>query len=175
MRLYHAGNQEIRVPDLYRGRKNADFGQGFYLTPDLEFACRWAGTDAVINEYELEEEGLCIHRFCRDEDWFEYIFQNRRVRDSLSVDVVIGPIANDTIFDTFGILSSGYLKTTDALKLLMIGPEYTQDAVKTEKALKNLRWIRAEKTTGQDPELRKAEQKEYMAALSKAMLEIIGS
>ena len=47
MRLYHTGNVEIRVPDLLRGRKNADFGQGFYLTPDREFTYRWAAADAV--------------------------------------------------------------------------------------------------------------------------------
>ena len=74
MKLYHTSNTEIRDPDIYRGRKNADFGQGLYLTPDMDFAYRWAGKDAIVNEYELDEEGLLIHRFKRDEDWFNYIF-----------------------------------------------------------------------------------------------------
>ena len=47
MRLYHTGAVEIREPDILRGRKNADFGQGFYLTPDMEFARRWARGDAA--------------------------------------------------------------------------------------------------------------------------------
>ena len=51
MKLYHTSTLEIRKPDLYRGRKNADFGQGFYLTPDWEFCRRWATGNAVINEY----------------------------------------------------------------------------------------------------------------------------
>ena len=133
MRLFHTSNMEIREPDVVRGRKNADFGQGFYLTPDLDFACRWAGRDAIVNEYEFDESGLLIHRFARDEDWFRYIFENRRAKDSLAVDVVVGPIANDTIFETFGVISSGFLKPEDAMKLLMIGPEFTQIAIKTEK------------------------------------------
>ena len=29
-------------PDITIGRKNADFGQGFYLTDDLDFTRRWA-------------------------------------------------------------------------------------------------------------------------------------
>jgi hypothetical protein len=33
MRLCHTGSVEIKSPDIYLGRKNADFGQGFYLTP----------------------------------------------------------------------------------------------------------------------------------------------
>ena len=39
--LYHTGYQEIREPDIRHGRKNADFGQGFYLTPDRDFSVRW--------------------------------------------------------------------------------------------------------------------------------------
>ena len=38
MQLYHTGFQEIRTPDVHHGRKNADFGQGFYLTADAAFA-----------------------------------------------------------------------------------------------------------------------------------------
>lgn len=172
MKLYHTGKLEIREPDIRRGRKNADFGQGFYLTPDMEFARRWAGADAIVNEYELDLDGLQIHSFHRDEDWFRYIFHNRRASDSLSADLVIGPIANDTIFETFGIISSGYLKLADAMKLLMIGPEYTQVAVKTEKAVRQLRWLRAEAVAGTDAALRKAEQDEYDAVFAKVLLEI---
>ena len=148
MRLYHTGKVEIPVPDIRHGRVNADFGQGFYLTPDVDFTWRWARKDAVVNEYELDLAGLEIHRFERNEAWFDYIFRNRRAKDTLNADVVIGPIANDTIFDTFGIISSGYLKPGDALRLLMIGPEYTQVAVKTERAAAQLKWMGARVITG---------------------------
>lgn len=174
MKLYHTGNTVIREPDIVHGRKNADFGQGFYLTPDMDFAYRWAGADAIVNEYELDEDGLLIHRFDRDEEWFDYIFQNRRARDGLFADVVIGPIANDIIFDTLGIISSGFLKPADAMKLLMIGPEFTQVAVKTEKAAGRLRWIRSEKITRPDPESRKAEQEAYDADFARVLKEIVG-
>ena len=79
MKLYHTGKEEIRIPDVRHGRKNADFGQDFYLTPDKEFALRWAGRDAVINEYELDTEGLTVHRFARTREWSDYIFGNRRM------------------------------------------------------------------------------------------------
>ena len=173
MKLYHTGNIEIRCPDILHGRKNADFGQGFYLTPDREFTYRWAGRESIVNEYELDEKDLVIYRFHRDEEWFNYIFRNRRVQDTLSADVVIGPIANDTIFDTLGIISSGLLSPSDALKLLMIGPEYIQVAVKTDRAVKNLRWTGAEKITKQDETLQKAEQDKYQAAFAALMQEIL--
>ena len=101
---------------------------------------------------------MSIHTFCRSADWFEYIFRNRRANDTLDADVVIGPIANDTIFDTFGIITSGFLKPEEALRLLMIGPEYTQVAIKTQKAADQLMWIGAEKIIGVE---------EYKASLNK--------
>ena len=174
MRLFHAGNEEIREPDIRRGRKNADFGQGFYLTPDEEFARRWAGPGAVVNEYELDEEGLAVHRFRRDEAWFDCIFRNRRLQDGLTADVVIGPVANDTIFDTFGVISSGLLEPADAVKLLMIGPEYTQTVIKTEKAVRQLRFIRSSPVRQPDAGEREAEKEAYQAAFAKALQEIFG-
>ena len=87
---------------------------------------------------------------------------------------MIGPIANDTIFETFGIVSSGFLKAEDALKLLMIGPEYTQAAIKTERALKQLNWKGAEKITRLDEGRRRAEQDAYQTAFAEAFQEIAG-
>ena len=167
MILYHTSDREIRNPDVHYGRKNADFGWGFYLTPDREFTYRWARENAVVNVYELDENELNMHTFTRDIHWFEYIFNNRRLRDSLVADVVIGPIANDTIFDTLGIMSSGFLKPEAAVRLLMIGPEYTQVVIKTEKALKQLRFIRSEKIERMDGEALQMEQEAYQKAFAQ--------
>lgn len=169
MRLYHTGTMEIRDPDIHLGRKNADFGQGFYLTPDRAFTYRWAGPDSVVNTYELDVSGLRIQRFGRDEDWFRCVFDHRRGRDSLTADVIIGPIANDTIFETYGIVSSGFLKDEEALRLLQIGPEYMQVAIRTEKAKQQLKWLEAERIAQMDPTVKKAEEERYQALFSEAM------
>ena len=147
--LYHTGFSVIKDPDVHIGRVNADFGQGFYLTADADFAHRWArerrGEQTVVNTYELDTADLSVHYFTRDEAWFDYISGNRnRLPDKLSADVVIGPIANDTIYATFGIITSGFLKREDSMRLLMIGPEYQQIVLKTEKAAKHLRWLSSE-------------------------------
>ena len=161
MILYHTSDREIVNPDIHYGRKNADFGWGFYLTPDKDFTYRWARENAVVNVYELDEEDLDIHTFGRDTEWFRYIFGNRRVKDTLTLDVIIGPIANDTLFDTYGIITSGYLKGEDALRLLMIGPQYTQVAIKTAKAASKLRFIKSEKIEKIDPVQLKKEQEDF--------------
>lgn len=169
MILYHTSTMEIPHPDIHYGRKNADFGQGFYLTPDRAFTYRWAQQDAVVNEYTFDEADLSIHRFSRSAEWFEYIFQNRRAKDLLNADVVVGPIANDTIFDTLGILTSGYLTPEESLRLLMIGPEYTQLAIKTEKAAARLHWIRAERIERLQTQALQAEQEAYQQMFAEEM------
>lgn len=169
MLLYHTSDREIPRPDVHYGRKNADFGQGFYLTPDRDFALRWAGEKAILNTYELDLEGLDLYRFVRDADWFRYIFRNRRGVDSLEADAVIGPIANDTIFDTMGILSSGFLSPEEALELLRVGPAYTQVALKTERAALQLRWLGAEAIERPGETQRRREQEEYLNAVGEAM------
>ena len=171
MHLYHTSSVEIRKPDIYHGRKNADFGQGFYLTPDKEFALRWAAKDAIINEYILNMEGLSVHEFSRDDEWFGYIYNNRSFKDSLEYDVIIGPIANDTIYNTYGILTSGFVKPEHAVKLLCIGPEYTQVAVKSKKAGDNLIWVGSEQVDNAEKykEIVRKEEEEYQKAFAECM------
>ncbi len=155
MRLYHTGFAVIPSPDLLRGRKNADFGQGFYLTDDVAFSRRWARQRSCevtyLNSYELDYRGLRVKTFDRDEAWFDYIFRNRRGEtDALAgYDVIMGPIANDTIYDTWGIITSGFLPREQALRLLSIGPEYRQIVVKSPAAAARLRFLGAEALTAE--------------------------
>lgn len=149
IRLFHTGFSIITAPDITAGRKNADFGQGFYLSDDLEFSKRWARTrkdrKTYLNEYELDTAQLRVKRFGREQEWYDYIFANRTgAADALAdYDVITGPIANDTIYDSLGITTSGFIKKDQALRLLMIGPVYEQTAIKTEKALQALRFVSA--------------------------------
>ncbi|MBR5637984.1 MAG: DUF3990 domain-containing protein [Pseudobutyrivibrio sp.] len=165
MLLYHAGFDVIKEPDIYYGRKNADFGQGFYTTPDKEFAYRWAkensGKQTIVNHYELDMDGLLVKEFYRCEEWFEYIYANRhREPDEMEADVIVGPIANDIIYDTLGITTSGYLDKNESMQLLMIGPEYVQVVIKTEKANSKLKWLSSD-------ELSRAQLAEYQKIMMK--------
>ena len=149
MRLYHACNEVIQKPDVHYGRKNADFGQGFYLSDDLEFSKRWAkerrGMATVINIYEMDMEGLSVKCFDRNTEWFDYIYNNRHFKeDAYSEDVIIGPIANDTLYDVLGITTSGILNKEQSFQLLDIGRIYTQIVLKTIKASSQLKWLDAQ-------------------------------
>ncbi|MBQ1770651.1 MAG: DUF3990 domain-containing protein [Clostridia bacterium] len=156
MLLYHTGFSEITVPDIRHGRKNADFGQGFYLSADPAFSRRWAkirkGQTTYVNTYELSTDGLSVKVFMRDAEWLQYIFSNRSGKqDSLiHYDVVAGPIANDTIYNLFGITTSGFLTSEQSLRILTVGPEYTQVALKTKRAADALRFLSSEVLTEEE-------------------------
>ena len=83
--LYHTGYQEIREPDIRHGRKNADFGQGFYRSDDGAFSRRWArtrkGQTTFLNRYTLDLTGLNVMRFDRNRAWYDYVFANRAGRE----------------------------------------------------------------------------------------------
>ena len=184
MDLYHMGTQEIPEPDIRRGRRNADLGQGFYLTTEDGFARRWAqggkGKQNFLNHYELDTEGLTLKRFERDEEWFSYLYANRAgAKDSLpEVDVVIGPIANDTIYDTQGIITSGFLSRDQALALLLIGPVYQQVVIRSEKALSQLRFLGAEEIREEETasyrDLVRKEEEEYKALFAGTLEKLLG-
>lgn len=150
MTLYHAAYLEIREPDIHRGRINADFGQGFYTTDDRDFAYGWAiekpGFEVIVNRYELDDRMLKIKVFDKNPEWYRYIFANRRlVPDSFSeYDLIIGPIACDTIYDTLGIITSGFLSDEEAMELLLVGDSPRQVVLKTAKAAENLHFISSE-------------------------------
>ena len=182
--LYHTGFSEIRVPDVHMGRKNADFGQGFYLSSDLSFSKRWArvrkGMDTYINTYELDTAGLSVRRLGCDEEWFEYIFGNRNGRpDTMAgIDVIIGPIANDIIFDLYGITTSGYLTAAQSLQILSAGPEYTQVVLKTDQAAAALKFLSSEILDERDiraeRELVQREEEAYQEEFARMLLETDG-
>lgn len=184
LQLFHTGYQIIEKPDIKIGRKNADFGQGFYLSENGEFARRWArkrkDLPTYLNTYELDLQGLSVRRFSRDEEWFDYIYANRANQPDAfaGFDVITGPIANDTIYDTWGIITSGFLDKKQALRLLMIGNEYRQTVIKSQKAADALRFTGAVEMTEQEidqyRETVQIEEKQYQEQFAKVLGEITG-
>ena len=114
IKLYHGSNISIGQINLSIGRKGKDFGQGFYLSPDLQQARRMA-------QIAVEREGFgkpMVTTYCFDEkhladgsvrykcfeayttEWAEFIVANRQNRTDTPVhdfDIVYGPIANDRV------------------------------------------------------------------------------
>ena len=61
--VYHGSNQIIEYPTFELGRKDNDFGLGFYCTESSDLAKEWAVSslrDGFSNRYTLDTEHLNI-------------------------------------------------------------------------------------------------------------------
>ena len=150
-------------------------GQAFYLSSDESFARIWAKQGWHINVYDWEEEGLAIQTLEQDENWFRTIFENRNyAKDPYShCDAIIAPIANDTIFDLVGLLTSGFVPEDICLKVLRQGPKFTQIALKSEKAVKNLHYLGSsvisEKEAEENCKKAEAMEKEFLDSIKTVL------
>ncbi|MBQ6234323.1 MAG: DUF3990 domain-containing protein [Clostridia bacterium] len=179
--VYHTGIEEIPKPDLRVGRKNADFGQGFYLSDDASFALRWAkerkDTPCVLNVYRFDPNGLRIRRLYRCGIWYDYICTNRAGRSDpyAGYDAVIGPIACDTLYDTWGILTSGMIGKRLAVEAYRLGPYYRQIVLKSEKALSGLCFVSAQTVAKEQIAKNRAVVKQEEQAYQEKMLQLLDS
>ena len=148
MILYHGSNIAVQEPQLNKGRKELDFGQGFYTTSDFEQAVSWArrttrirrSGQACVTSYAIDNSSLqtlSMHRFSEpDFAWLEYVTANRRGNPAKDEwDVVIGPVANDQTFPTILLYLDGFLDADAAIARLLPQKLKDQYVFKTEKAL----------------------------------------
>lgn len=77
--FFHGSRERITNPDLIHSRVDIDFGQGFYLTQDINMAEKWAVTKAtpIINSYKFTGYGLSIYEFELNKEWLEFVKANR--------------------------------------------------------------------------------------------------
>ena len=61
MIIYHGSDHIIRKPEYHMGRRNNDYGYGFYCTAHEDMAKEWSvteGRSGYANRYELNMQGL---------------------------------------------------------------------------------------------------------------------
>ena len=85
--LYHGSNAIVEQPLVDIGRKDLDFGPGFYLTPLFEQASKWAvriktirrAGQAIVNIYEFTQpQNSKIKRFdAYNKEWLDFIVDSR--------------------------------------------------------------------------------------------------
>ena len=129
--VYHGGTEKIEFPMCKIGRKNLDFGQGFYLTDIREQAVAWAlnmarnrRRPALLNRYFLDRtailaEGRCKIFHAYDEEWLQFIIANRTGLDAArEFDYVEGGVANDRVVDTVNLYIAGLIDLKSTLREL---------------------------------------------------------
>ncbi len=131
IKLYHGTYLSIPKPLAKVGRKNLDFGPGFYLTKIESQAKDWANIIAsrrgrkitpVLNIYHFEQTnaemaGVRFKKFeSYDIEWLNYVIDCRKGKDiSKYYDIVEGGIANDKVIDTVEDYEKGIITAEQAL------------------------------------------------------------
>lgn len=155
MILYHGSNTDIETIDLGKCLPYKDFGKGFYLT-DIESQARQMaervskirGGKPVVNKYDFDEinltnDILCVKTFDNpSEEWASFVMANRNKKSRHPIhayDVVIGPVANDTMVTQFRIFEDGFIDIKELAKRLEYKEFTRQLFFATDKALKLLK------------------------------------
>jgi hypothetical protein len=156
--LYHGSNVNIKQIDLKRSKKGKDFGCGFYLNTSrqqaLDMAKRTARTlmtgEPIVNSYQFDDtilqdnSDLKIKRFddyCPE--WAEFVLLNRNNSTDAPAhpyDIVIGPIADDTVGVQIRRFVNGYIPMNILIEELRFrGNHAMQYFFGTEKAIQLLK------------------------------------
>lgn len=100
--VFHGGYSAISQPQIIKGRNTKDFGPGFYCTIIREQAERWAKRfkTPVVSTYTVRmDESLDLIEFSEmTEEWLDFIISCRHGEPHIH-DIVIGPMANDQIYN----------------------------------------------------------------------------
>ena len=131
MTLYHGSYLSIPAPLAMAGRKNLDFGHGFYVTKLQEQAEAWARIIAtrrgrrvipIVNVYRFnrmkaEQDRVRIRVFdSYDLEWLNYVVDCRKGKDiSSEYDLIEGGVANDNVIDTVEDYEKGIITAEQAL------------------------------------------------------------
>lgn len=153
MTLYHGSYTAVPQPLVKVGRKNVDFGQGFYLTSLEEQASAWAEIIASRRSRTLAPV-VSIYTFDRDRaiaegvrfqvfetynlDWLYFVVGCRKGADhSEEYDVVEGGVANDNVIDTVEDYEKGIITAEQALGQLQYKKVNHQICILNQKVVDN--------------------------------------
>lgn len=156
--LYHGSYAAVSQPQASRGRRNLDFGQGFYLTSLRTQAERWAQLVTErktrngipqLNVYHFDETLASQSRWLHfDEynlEWLDYVVACRAGEKLWQqYDIVEGGVANDNVIDTVEDYTMGIISAEQALGQLRYKPVNHQLCIINQSVINRcLRFIEA--------------------------------
>ncbi len=164
--LYHGSERVIEAPVFGAGRRNNDFGLGFYCTQSNELAKEWAVSslrDGFSNRYALDVEFLRFLRLNSPDytilNWVAVLVEHRLfsiktpvaqrakryLLDNFGVnvnayDVVTGYRADDSYFDYAESFLNNAISVSQLARAMRLGKLGEQVVVKSEYAFSLLRF-----------------------------------
>jgi hypothetical protein len=158
MQLYHGSNLIIKTLLLINQERNLDFGKGFYTTSNKEQAIIFSkivvtrekkpvNNHPFVSIYNIDDSILIDSNLkilifnSTDEQWLDFVTQNRKKNLKNDYDIIIGPTVDDLILPTLLAYEYGAVNKIDTLNALKIKPSYNQFVFKTNKSINLLNYI----------------------------------
>lgn len=169
--IYHGSNHIVETPVFGEGRRNNDFGLGFYCTESNDLAKEWAVSslsDGFSNRYTLDTEYLNILNLNRPEysilNWIAVLVEHRifpigtpvarRAKKYLienfginvnEFDLIVGYRADDSYFDYAEAFINNGITVKQLSRAMRLGKLGEQIVVKSRFAFSKLRFEGFEK------------------------------
>ena len=164
--IYHGSSQIVKTPAFGLGRKNNDFGLGFYCTESLDLAKEWAVSslrDGFANRYILDTEYLRILNLNNPEytilNWIAVLVENRlfsiktpiarRAKQYLiehfsinvnAYDLITGYRADDSYFDFAEAFLNNTITVEQLSRAMRLGKLGEQIVLKSEFAFSKIKF-----------------------------------
>ena len=165
--LYHGSENIIENPQYGLGRKNNDFGLGFYCTNDIELAKEWSCSslnDGFANIYSIDTSDLNILNLNSKEynilNWITILVTHRifKIKTPLAgraikylkenfyvdvdaYDIIIGYRADDSYFDFADSFLNNGININELAVALKLGKLGEQIVIKSEYAFSKLKFL----------------------------------
>ena len=164
--IYHGSQKIIEVPIFGKGRKNNDFGLGFYCTESNDLAKEWAVSslhDGFSNRYSLDTEYLNILNLNSPDytilNWIAVLVEHRlfsikapvakRAKqyliDNFSInvnayDLIIGYRADDSYFDYAEAFLNNTITVEQLSRAMRLGKLGEQIVIKSKFAFSKIKF-----------------------------------
>ena len=139
MNLYHGSLVIVEKPEIRVSDRYLDFGYGFYTTMNEEQAIKWTLKQknrketniGYVSKYDFDiekaESELKILRFDKaDKKWLNFVSVNRKGQCRQMYDIVIGPVADDGVYEAVRFYEIGVYDLKETLKRLKVEELYNQ-------------------------------------------------
>ena len=164
--IYHGSEKIVEKPIFGGGRKNNDFGLGFYCTASKELAKEWAVSnlyDGISNCYTLDTEYLNILNLNSSDysilNWIAVLVEHRvfsiknpvarrakrYLLDNFSInvnafDLIIGYRADDSYFDYAESFLNNAISVEQLARAMKLGKLGEQIVIKSKFAFAKLKY-----------------------------------
>ena len=164
--IYHGSSKVVDSPTFGLGRKNNDFGLGFYCTESNDLAKEWAVSslrDGFSNRYILDTEYLKILKLNSSDytilNWIAVLVEHRlfsiktpiarRAKQYLierfginvsAYDLIIGYRADDSYFDFAEAFLNNAITVEQLSRAMRLGKLGEQIVLKSQFAFSNIRY-----------------------------------